>query len=267
MNRLTALALFAFLAALCLTGCGVDQGLHDRLAAPEIIQQVARQEAARADAEQAKADALAAEAESLKNAADAQAARDQLAQSTEAQAQPAAIWGKRAAYLGAGLAAGLVALSFAFAFACWATLRASTISPTAGGQFPLIRVGGFGFAGFVDPNRTTGLTIFKTPTVFDVVAVTVRQLQGQPVKLAAPVIDQPLVLSESGTLTMLAQAAAVAMTGAATRWPNFALPSKISEAVNAIRTATLALPFPIVEEEDPDHVDRLLELTGEVIED
>ncbi len=199
----------------------------------------------------------------------AQRTRDQQAAQTEAAAAPAAVWGRRIAYLGLGSAVAVAALGVAIAIAAGLATRAATI-PSIDGQFPLVRVGGFGWSGVVDPNRTTGVSVFRTPTLLDVTVAAVRQLRGQPSALPAMQLEQPLSLSEAGTLALSAQASAVGMVVASSRGGGAEGSAPcVKGPVEALvtRTTSTALALPAVEEEDVSHVERLLALTGAEADD
>lgn len=214
---------------------------------------------ARADAIRLQAAAAAAQVDA-KTQAEAQSAA--IANDADLKAQPAKIAGLSIAWVGLGFGLAVAVVALAFAFGIWATTRAALIRPTAGGQFPMVRVGGFGWAGLIDPNKSTGLIALKTPTIFDVLVEAITRARGRASTLPAPEFSTPLALSESGTLHLTAQAAAVAMTAAATRHPESARAANVKGAVEAVANQTLVLALPPIEDEDPDHVDRLLELTA-----
>lgn len=255
----TIATLFVFLTVVAL-GLALVMGFASSWSTPTI--QDARAQAIR-DEGQAKARAVDAQTADF-------VARSDLANSIEDQAAGAAIFGRRVAYAGVGLAVAIAAVGLALAFATWANLRASLVRPNAAGQLPMVRVSGFGWSGVVDPNRGTGLTVFRTPTILDALADVAGRLRGRAPALPGPAVSMPLALSEPGTLQLTAQASAVAMTAGATRWPESARASSVRGAVEAVagQTASLALPLPQVTRiDDESHIDRLLELTeGEVVD-
>lgn len=224
-------------------------------------------QAARADAIRLNAQA---EADKVAQQTEAQKTRDALAAQATTASMPAEVLGRQLAYVGAGAAVALLLIGLALAFVAWATLKASTIQPNAAGQFPLVRVAGFGFMGFVDPNRLTGLTVFKTPTIFDLVGDVAARLKGRGASLPGPEVSSPLALSEAGHLTLTAQASAVAMTAAATRFPQTTKAADIRGAAEILTTqaATLTLPLPTVTRiDDASHIDRLIQLESEVTDE
>lgn len=216
--------------------------------------------------QEARADAIrlqaAVDADRVKAQTTAEAQAAALATNADLKTQPAKVAGLSIAWVGLGFGLAIMAVSLAFAFGIWATTRAALIAPTAGGQFPMVRVGGFGWAGLIDPNKSTGLVALKTPTIFDVLVEAVTRARGHASALPAPEFSSPLALSESGTLHLTAQAAAVAMTAAATRHPESARAANVKGAVEAVANQTITLALPPIEDEDPDHIDRLLELTA-----
>lgn len=216
--------------------------------------------------QEARADALRlqaqVEADQVKAQAAAAAQTAALALDSELKIQPSRVFGLSIAWVGLGLGLAIATVSLAVAFGVWATTRAALIAPTAGGQFPMVRVGGFGWVSLVDPNRSTGLVALKTPTVFDVIADAVARMKGRGASLPAPEFATPLALPVDATLHLTAQAAAVAMTAAATRHPESARAANVKGAVEAVANQTIAVALPPVEDEDPDHVDRLLALTA-----
>lgn len=183
-----------------------------------------------------------------------------------AQTSAAVVTAQKIAFTGLGLAVAVLAVGLPVAvvisFTTWAVTQASTIRPTAGGQFPMIRIGGVGWSGLLDPNRTTGLTVFRSPTVFDLLAEAKARARGQSI-LTGPDLQQPLALSEAATLQLTAQASATAMTAAATRPADSKAAHNARPVVEAIalKTLTPVLAMPKVEDEDPDHIDQLLLLT------
>lgn len=219
--------------------------------------------------QEARAQSIRLEGEAKARDLQAQAALTEINAQTEAQAQGAAVTARQVAYVGLGLAVAVVAVGLALAFVTWANLRASLVWPNAAGQLPAVKVSGFGFSGYADPNRGTGVTVFKTPTAFDALADLAGRLRGRPPALPAPEVSSPLALSEPATLQLAAQASAVAMTAGATRYPEPARSASIRGAAQTFTPspATLALPLPPVTRiEDESHIDRLLELTGEVVD-
>lgn len=186
---------------------------------------------------QADADAIRARA-AVETAALAARARVDLA--GDLAAQPAAVAARTVAYLGLGLAVAVLAVGLALAGVRWLSLRAALVYPTPGGQFPIIRESGRQWAALIDPNRSPGLAMID----------------------GAGRVTMPLQLTEGAALQMTAQAAAVAMTAAATRHPG--TPSNVAHAVDAAatRVAGLSMPMPQVTRLDVAHVDRLLELTA-----
>jgi hypothetical protein len=151
-------------------------------------------------------------------------------------------------YIGGALTVVVLLAGCAVAFTLWMNLRATLIAPNPGGQFPLLRVGGVGWQGVVDPNKATGVVLLKTPSLFD--------------PNALPQAAQPLALSEGNTLQLTAQAAAIAMTSGATRYPNSPREVDVRNALDTvqIQTLTSALP-PVTRLPSAAHIDRLLELT------
>lgn len=131
-------------------------------------------------------------------------------------------------------------MGLALAGVRWLSLRAALVYPTPGGQFPIVRESGRQWAALIDPNRSPGLAMID----------------------GAGRVTMPLQLTEGAALQMTAQAAAVAMTAAATRHPG--APSNVAHAVDAAatRVAGLSMPMPQVTRLDVAHVDRLLELTA-----
>jgi len=144
-----------------------------------------------------------------------------------------------------------LSLSSAFAFfglvgvgLLWLMRQASLIRPTATGQFPLVRVGGWGWGGVIDPNKMPGVIVLAAPVQLG----------------ALPQVSLPLALSEAGTVQLAAQATALAMTANATRGDTVRREAPVRQML-AAASPPLALPLPTVEQIDPAHIDRLLELT------
>lgn len=179
----------------------------------------------------------------------------------------AAIMGRSVAYVGLGIAVAVLSVGLAFALSAFVATKAVTIYPTAGGQFPLVKIGGFGWRGLIDPNRSIGpVAIVRAPTVFDVMTDIWSRANGRPPGQAGPQMVAPLQSSEMAALQATGQANAVAMVAAATRHP--AALTQTRDVIHAVtRGASLALPMPAVTRiEDASHIDRLLELEGDVID-
>ena len=187
--------------------------------------------AARASEQQAKAAAAWAktEREQARAAADVR----------QAPARAALVTGGLAVAVGVtgGAGAALVVL-----LVVKAANKARRVEPTASGQFPLVRVSGAGWQGWLDPNRAPG----NVTMIGD----------------KAPAVSQPLTLSEAGHLQLAQYAGGVAAIAAATRHEGAAARAAIDAAAPMIQPQPLSMPLPAVTEADPAHVDRLLALQG-----
>ena len=185
--------------------------------------------AARASQEQAKAAAEWArtQREQARAAADVR----------QAPARAALVTGGLAVAVGGtgGAGAALVVL-----LVVKAANKARRVEPTASGQFPLVRVSGPGWQGWLDPNRAPG----NVTLIGD----------------KAPAVRQPLALSEAGHVQLAQFAGGVAAIAAATRHEG-AGKAAIDAAAPMIQQP-LSMPLPAVTEADPAHVDRLLALQG-----
>lgn len=185
--------------------------------------------AARASEQQAKAAAAWARTE-----------REQARAAAEARQAPAraalVTWGLSVAVgVAGGAGAALVVL-----LVVKAANKARRIEPTASGQFPLVRVKGPGWQGWLDPNRAPG----NVTLIGD----------------KAPAVRQPLALSEAGHVQLAQFAGGVAAIAAATRHEG-AGKAAIDAAAPMIQQP-LSMPLPAVTEADPAHIDRLLALQG-----
>lgn len=242
IKRFALLTLVAAVAILTLSACG-EAGTIKAQAEADAIRQKAQ-----------------SEAEAAYQATAAQAAKDRVEIETAQTAKAGAIAGRTVAYFGFGLAAAILTVGLALAVVTYVNKRAGLIYPTDGGQFPLVKVWGPGWSGVIDPNRSPGVAIVKAPTKVDHLTAQVGRLRGRPVELAGPQVEQPKTLSEAGILQLTAQAAAVAMTAGATRYPGSVKSANVRDAVEgAITRATVITPaLPPVEDIEPSHVDRLL---------
>lgn len=187
--------------------------------------------AARASQQQAKAAAEWARTQ-----------REQARAAAEARQAPA-----RAELVTYGLAVAVgVAGGAGLGLVVWlvvnATSKARRIEPTASGQFPLVRVSGPGWQGWLDPNRAPG----NVTLIGD----------------KAPAVRQPLALSEAGHVQLAQYAGGVAAIAAATRHEGTAARAAIDAAAPMIQPQPLSMPLPAVTEADPAHIDRLLALQG-----
>lgn len=186
---------------------------------------------ARASQEQAKATAAWARAE-----------REQARAAAEAAEAPARA---RAVTVGLGLAlvfGGLAGAAGLYRHTVNTTNRARRVEPTASGQFPLVRVSGPGWQGWLDPNRAPGHVT----------------LLGD-----GPAVTIPLVLSEAGHVQLAQYAGGVAAITAATRHEGPGGRAALQAAAPMLlQPQTLAAPLPEVTEADPAHIDRLLALAG-----
>ena len=164
--------------------------------------------------------------------------------------------------VGAVILVGL-AVGLSYAAVTKAVTSARTIYPNQAGQMPLVRIGGPGWSGYLDPNRSPGaVTILKSPSAMPRLAARFRG------ELPPPQVLTPLPVSEPATVQVAAQATALGMTAGATRHPSSSR-ANVMGAVEAVAMPKIdpARPLPPVEDEDPDHIDRLLKLTdNEVIE-
>lgn len=241
-KRFALLTLVAAVALLTLSACG-EAGTIKAQAEAEAIRQKAQ-----------------AEAEAAYQATAARAASDRIEIETAQAAKAGAIVGRTVAYAGLGLAVAIFAVGLALAAVTWVNKRAGLVYPTDGGQFPLVKVWGPGWSGVIDPNKSPGVAIVKAPTKADHLAAQVGRLVGRPVELAGPEVGQPLAVSEGATLQITAQAAAVAMTAGATRYPGAVRSANVRDAVEgAINRATVITQvLPPVEDIEASHIDRLL---------
>lgn len=133
------------LALSILAGCGVDEGMKARLADPQIIAELARQESARADKMQAEAAGALAQAEKTQAEAAAAGAWSQ------SESQLAGEWAKRWPWLVIMMlaAGGLAMFGGAAAWTRWAWLR-SGMQPLPGG---LVSLAAGSRAVIIDPVR------------------------------------------------------------------------------------------------------------------
>lgn len=220
-------------------------------------------EAARIKA-QGEADALRlqaqTQAEAARQATAANAARAQVELETAQAAKAGVITGQTVAAVGLGLGLAILAVGLSLAAVTYFNKRAGLVFPTASGQFPLVKVWGPGWSGLIDPNRSTGTVIVKTPTKADRLVAQVARLRGRPVELAGPQVDQPTALSEAGILQLAAQATAAGMTVAATRHPGAVRSANMRDVIEGAITQSTVIsrPLPPVEDVDESHVDRLL---------
>ena len=196
-----------------------------------------------ARARQAAAEARIVEAKADKAEAKAQAVAKIAGETTDE-----ATFALQALLFGAGAAGFVLLVGGAAALAVYLVNRAGEVKPTKGGQFPLIRVGGRAWAGFVDPNRSP-----SSVTAFD------RRTGA---------FAQPTPLSEAATVALAGQATAAAMVAGATRHPSTSRANMLTAVDAVMKPSTLSMPLPPVEVfDDADHIDRLLVLTGEVEEE
>ena len=180
--------------------------------------------------------------------AEAQARKAQVAAQVAADTAEAATFARQVVYVGGAFAFVVLTVGGAVAVVFFLSRRASEIRPTKGGQFPIVRVGGRAWAGYVDPNRApTAVTLFEKTT-------------GRAA--------QPTPLSEAATVALAGQATAAAMVAGATRYPSTSRANMVTAVDAVMKPATLSKPLPPVEVfDDADHVDRLLLMAGEVEEE
>jgi hypothetical protein len=197
----------------------------------------------------------------LKNDAFARAA--ELRHETYARTEGARVAALEVVFIGGALILVGLAVGLTYAAITKAVTSARTIYPNQAGQMPLVRIAGPGWSGYLDPNRSPGaVTILKSPPAVPRLAARVIG------ELPPPQVLTPLPVSEPATVQVAAQATALGMTAGATRHPTSSRANMIG-AVEAVAMPKImtARPLPPVEDEDPDHIDRLLRLTdGEVIE-
>lgn len=201
---------------------------------PELKAARARQAAAEARIAQAKADKAEAKAQAVAKIA--------------GETADEATFALQVLLYGAGAAGFVLLVGGSVALAVLLVNRAGEVRPTKGGQFPLVRVGGRAWAGFVDPNRSP-----SSVTAFD---------------RKSGAFAQPTPLSEAATLALGGQATAAAMVAGASRHPSTSRANMLTAVDAVMRPSTLSKPLPPVEVlEDADHIDRLLLLTGETVEE
>ena len=169
----------------------------------------------------------------------ANAARVETKGLIESESADAAIAAREVLFLGAGAAGVIVMIGAASAIVVWLRRRAALIHPNSAGQFPLVRVDGRGWSGYIDPNRApSSLTIVRDG------------------------ISQPASISEQGHIALAAQASTVAAIAAATRKGD---PERAVDATRAIVGATQAT-LPKIETLEPGHVERLLALNAPAVQ-
>jgi len=187
----------------------------------------------------------------------------ELRNDTYARTQDARVTALTVVFVGGALILVGLAVGLTYAAITKAVTSARTIYPNQAGQMPLVRIAGPGWSGYLDPNRSPGaVTILKSPPAVPRLAARVIG------ELPPPQVLTPLPVSEPATVQVAAQATALGMTAGATRHPTSSRANMIG-AVEAVAMPKImtARPLPPVEDEDPDHIDRLLRLTdGEVIE-
>jgi hypothetical protein len=187
----------------------------------------------------------------------------ELRNNTYARTQDARVAALGVVFVGGALILVGLAVGLSYAAITKAVTNARTIYPNQAGQMPLVRIAGPGWSGYLDPNRSPGaVTILKSPPAVPRLAARVIG------ELPPPQVMTPLPVSEPATVQVAAQATALGMTAGATRHPTSSRANMIG-AVEAVAMPKImtARPLPPVEDEDPDHIDRLLRLTdGEVIE-
>ena len=213
MGRILTLAVVvAFLA-----GCGVDDGLRARLADPAIIAQVARQEAARADAEQARASAEQAKAaEAWARAAEA----DTRAAAVRASL-PQLTAGFQAAAVGAPVVLLLALAGLGWAAARWAFRQASVFYPRAGVS-PVIQVDRGGATYLIDAGRGLGsVTAIDADGRVKLPLAGPAEIHGQ---LAAQSLAAAVIASTAGSEAKAQATAAItkAVQGALAELPTLA---------------------------------------------
>jgi len=143
---------------------------------------------------------------------------------TELKAQPAAVLSKVMIYTAGGIGAIILAVGLAFAAVAWANKRASSIYPNSAGQYPVIVRRGFGWVTFHDPNRGLGpAAVYRTPTLLDVLATTVRYLvTGQVLALPPVQTDFPATADAPIMAQIATQAQVGGIAAAQNKWPRLA---------------------------------------------
>ena len=148
MFKSIKVAAAAAVLVLAATGCGVDEGLHARLADPAILEQVARQESARADALQAEASQLQAVA------AQEQARADAAGGWARSEQVLAIEWSKRWPMVVAlvVLAVAIVGMGGAVSLSRWAWYKSDVVEMPGG----LLAFNRWDSVVVVDPHRMIG---------------------------------------------------------------------------------------------------------------